>query len=239
MRHPRPAERPRPCERPEQSEALRALLAPRATPPLPSKPEVIDLDTDEDSGGAGGPCQNPDPEPSRAGAPRAYVGAYSAARLAGGGTPAAGGTAGGIAPGGGRGAPGSGALQGAQPESPLPPSTRSAARSAAPAGPSGRVAGCEGDPAGGQGYQAGGTPARTGGGERHEPPWFDRMADFVPVAAIAMRDGRDPRCAAEALHDSDACASIVSIINVSCLQSQHEPGLLSRLALKVHAPASN
>lgn len=195
MRLPRPAERARPRERPGQAAALRALLAPRAPPPLPppdpprhlpDKPEVIDLDSDEDSGGAGDRGRNPGPDPGRVGAPRAYVGAYSAARLGGGGTPAAGGTAGGTAPGGERDALGSGAWHGGSHGSPLT------------AGTSSRVAGCESDPGFRRGSQAGGAPARAGGGGRHEPPWFHRLADFVPVAAIAMRDGRDPRCVARA-----------------------------------------
>ena len=248
MRLPRPAERARPRERPGQAAALRALLAPRAPPPLPTpdppryqldKPEVIDLDSDEDSGSAAGPGRNPSPDPGRAGAPRAYVGAYSAARLGGGGTQAAGGTAGGTTPGGERGALGSGAWRGRSPGSPLPPSACAAARSAAPAGPGSRAAGCEGGPGFGQGSQAGGVPVRAGSGGRHEPPWFHRLPDFVPVAAIAMRDGRDPRCVSRAwgIASHDACGCVVSI-RVACPPQQDWWAGCRGWQVTVCAPAS-
>ena len=221
MRHPRLVPRQRTSEPPAQAAALRALLAsPSAglSEPYPTPhndPEVIVLASDNEEGplpqraaaprcgaggaacGAWGDAEGSDPKVNPASgvrAVRAYVGAYSAARLGGGVAPA------------GMGAGGGGSFDGGwdYPDSDpnpdpgvdcagapwKPTGKRPAARASAEAG-GGEAA--QGPRLGfGQGRLAcdGG---QAGGAALREPPWWHRLPDFVPVAAL--RGGVDPRCA--------------------------------------------
>jgi len=212
VRHPQRAPRPRPGAAAGQAEALAALLAPPAPPA--TEPDVIDLASDDDSGGAaageraGGAAGAAGGARSRRASPggaHAYVGAYSAAAL---------GTAAGAAPRD-PGDPGSHALPGAARCGPSRahahvadgPSVgrwgfqdrhgSPALAGPAPREPSGAAGGgCAAarSPCAGGGGPLGAAGRLAGGGAVREPPWWHRLPDFVPVAAL--RGGVDPRRAA-------------------------------------------
>jgi hypothetical protein len=212
VRHPQRAPQPRPSAAPGQAEALAALLAPRAPPA--DDPDVIDLASDDDSGGgaaggrasgaagAAGGARGRRPSPGGA---HAYVGAYSAAAL---------GMASGAAPRD-SGDPGSHAVPGAAQCGPSRPPAHypdepsggrpgfqdrhsgPALAGPAPREPSGAAAGgcaAAGSPCAGGGEPLSAAGRLAGGGAVREPPWWHRLPDFVPVAAL--RGGVDPRRAA-------------------------------------------